>query len=75
MQIFFGIHKFGKCDISICESKERLIDCFVNSVFLFDDWTLMKYDFKESATKITFDDIGISDFGVQKIPPNKSVRR
>ena len=62
-QILFGIHKFRKCDISTKEGKERLIDCFVNSVYLFDDYALITCNFKEGTTKITLDDIQNSDFG------------
>ena len=62
-QILFGIHKFRKCDISTKDGKERLIDCFVNSVYLFDDYALVTCNFREGTTKITFDDIENSDFG------------
>ena len=62
-QILFGIYKFRKCDISTKDGKERLIDCFVNSVYLFDDYALVTCNFKEGTTKITFDDIENSDFG------------
>ncbi|MBQ7879906.1 MAG: recombinase family protein, partial [Clostridia bacterium] len=56
-QILFGIHKFRKYDISTKDGKERLIDCFVNNVYLFDDYALITCNFKEGTTKITLDDI------------------
>ncbi len=62
-QILFGIHKFRKCDISTKEGKQRLIDCFVNSVYLFDDYALITCNSKDGTTKITFDDIENSGFG------------
>ena len=62
-QILFGIHKFRKCDITTQEGKKRLIDSFVNSIYLFDDYALVTCNFKEGTTKITFDDIENSGFG------------
>ncbi len=62
-EILFGIHKFRQCDITTQEGKERLIDSFVNSVFLFDDYALITCNFKEETMKITFEDIENSDFG------------
>ena len=55
-QILFVIHKFRKCDITTKEGKKRLIDSFVNSIYLFDDYALVTCNFKEGTTKIMFDD-------------------
>ena len=62
-QILFVIHKFRKCDITTKEGKKRLIDSFVNSIYLFDDYALVTCNFKERTTKIMFDDIENSGFG------------
>ena len=42
--------------------QRKAIDCFVNSVYLFDDYALITCKFKEGTTKITLDDIENSDF-------------
>ena len=62
-QISFGIYKFRNCDISTREGKERLINSFVNSVYLFDDYALITCNFKEEMMKVTLKDIEDSDFG------------
>ena len=36
-QIRFGIEKFKKLDISTKEGKQRLIDGFINAIYLYDD--------------------------------------
>ena len=36
-QILFALHNFCKIDISTQEGKQRLIDGFVNSIYLYDD--------------------------------------
>ena len=63
---------------SLQEGKKRLIDCFVNSVYLFDEYALVVCNFKEGTTKVMIEDIEDSDFGdfveMQKINPNKKVR-
>ena len=75
-QILFGIHKFRDCDISTKEGKERLIDCFVNSVYLFDEYALITCNFREGTTKITIEDIENSDFGdFVKKQKNKSEQK
>ena len=71
-QILFGMHKFRDCDISTPDGKERLINSFVNSVYLFDDYALVTCNFKEGTTKITMEDIENSAFGdFVKIQKNK----
>ena len=62
-QILFGVHKFRKCDIETKEGKERLINGFVNSVYLFDDYALITCNFCEETMKITIEDIENSFFG------------
>ena len=62
-QILFGIHKFRGYDISTNEGKERLINSFVNSVYVFDDYALVTCNFKDGATRISLDDIEDSGFG------------
>ncbi len=62
-EILFGIHKFRQCDITTQEGKKRLLDCFINSVFIFDNYAIVPCNFKEEKTRITVEDIENSDFG------------
>lgn len=48
-QIIFGIEKFKQLDITTLEGKRRLIDGFVNSIYLFDDKITITFNFKDST--------------------------
>ena len=60
-QIQFYILQFRKVDLNTLEGRRRLIDSFVNSVVVYDDYLLVTFNYKEGAEQITFDQIERSD--------------
>lgn len=62
-QILFGLTKFRKSDLTTQEGKQRLIDGFVNRIYLFDDYAIITCNYKEGEEKITFEDIENSELG------------
>ena len=60
-QIQFYILQFRKVDINTLEGRRRLIDSFVNSVVVYDDYLLVTFNYKEGTEQITFDQIERSD--------------
>ena len=60
-QIQFYILQFRKVDINTLEGRRRLIDSFVNSVVVYDDYLLVTFNYKEGTERITFDQIERSD--------------
>ncbi|MGN0808126.1 MAG: recombinase family protein, partial [Candidatus Coproplasma sp.] len=62
-QILFGLTKFRKLDLSTQEGKQRLIDGFVNRIYLFDDYAIITCNYKDGEEKITFEDIENSELG------------
>ena len=56
-QIRFGIEKFKKLDISTQEGKQRLIDGFINSIYLFDDKLSITFNFKDGSRTVSFSEI------------------
>ena len=56
-QIRFGIEKFKKLDISTQEGKQRLIDGFINSIYLFDDKLTITFNFKDGSRTASFSEI------------------
>ncbi|MBO5046757.1 MAG: hypothetical protein J6C93_07835 [Clostridia bacterium] len=52
-QIHFGIEKFKKLDISTKEGKQRLIDGFINAIYLYDDKITFTFNYKD-GTKTVF---------------------
>ena len=63
-QILFGLTKFRKLNLSTREGKQRLIDGFVNRIYLFDDYAIITCNYKDGEEKITFEDMENSDLGV-----------
>jgi len=39
------------------DTRQRLIDIFVNSVYVYDDHAVVTFDYKDSAVTITLKDI------------------
>ena len=60
-QIQFYILQYRKVGTSTLEGRRRLIDGFVNSVVVYDDYILVILNYKEGAEQITFEQIGRSD--------------
>ena len=73
-QIRFGIEKFKKLDISTQEGKQRLIDGFINSIFLFDDKLTITFNFKDGSRTVSFSEIEAaknSDIDCVAAPQNR----
>ena len=52
-QIRFGIEKYKKLDLSTQEGKQRLIDGFINAIYLYDDRIIFTYNFKDGSETVT----------------------
>ena len=59
--VTFWIYRFRKLDVSKLEERRRLIDSFVNSVTIFDDYILITFNYKDGETRLDFKDIESSD--------------
>ena len=69
-QIQFYILQFRKVDTNTLEGRRRLIDGFVNSVVVYDDYILVTFNYKEGAERITFEQIERSDLSSFGGPKN-----
>jgi DNA invertase Pin-like site-specific DNA recombinase len=56
-QIRFGIEKFRKLDISTKEGKKRLIDGFINAIYLYDDKVTFTFNYKDSTKTISLTEL------------------
>ena len=59
--VTYWICRFRIMDVTQLEERRRLIDSFVNSVTIFDDYILITFNYAEGSKRITFDDIKSSD--------------
>ena len=60
-QISFFIYRFRELDVSKQEHRQRLIDSFVNAVYLYDDKIIITFNYKDGSKTITLEDIESSD--------------
>ncbi|MBQ8727956.1 MAG: recombinase zinc beta ribbon domain-containing protein [Oscillospiraceae bacterium] len=56
-QIEFWIMQFAKTDFKDEEQKQRLIDIFINSVFVYEDRLVVFLNFKEGEVALSLDDV------------------
>lgn len=56
-QILFWFHRLRKMDVKKLEHRRRLIDSFINSIYLYDDHMVITFNYKDGAKTITFEEI------------------
>ena len=56
-QILFYLHKFRVLDMSKQSHRQRLIDTFINRIYLYDDKLVITFNHKDGAQTITLSDI------------------
>jgi len=56
-QVIFWIHRFRTLDITKPEQRQRLIDSFVNAIYLYDDKLVITFNYKEGCKTVELCDI------------------
>ena len=69
-QIEDWIMKFAKSDLSSPEQKQKIIDVFINSVYVYDDKMVVFLNYKDGERCVRFGELDI-----KKIKPNTSDER
>lgn len=73
-QIRFGIEKFGKLDIAPKEGKQRLIDGFINAIYVYDDKITFTFNYKDGTRTVMLSELSDgknnSDLKCQGAPNN-----
>lgn len=62
-QVVFCFHRFRKLDTKKLEHRRRLIDNFVNAIFVYDDRITFTFNYKDGTKTITFAELEESDLG------------
>ncbi len=70
-QLLFAFSNLRKIDITTQEGKQRLIDTFVNSIYLYDDCFIITFNYKGQAKTVTFEQLNSSSL-TSKGSPNRS---
>ena len=74
-QILFALYNFRKIDISTQEGKQRLIDVFVNSIYLYDDHFVITYNYKGQSKTVTFEELNSSPLTAKGSPTKNTGNR
>ena len=56
-KIVFCLTRFHKLDTTNLEHRKRLVDSFINAIYLFNDRIVFTFNYKDGSRTITFDDI------------------
>ncbi len=62
-QIRFGIEKFKQLDISSKEGKQRLIDGFINAIYLYDDKITFTFNYKDGTKTVFLSEVNCTPSG------------
>ena len=62
-QIVFWFHRFRKLDAKKFDHRRRLINSFVNAIFLYDDRITFTFNYKDGSKTITFAEFEKSGLG------------
>lgn len=74
-QITFFLYQFRKIDTHDEDERQRLIDSFVNAVFVYDDKIVMTFNYKCGARVVKLTDLNSSDLVGHRPPKITGIER
>ena len=69
------LQQFQTMGLETKEQKQRLIDCFVNSVYLYDDKIVITFNYKEVSKTITLKEVNGSIIEWSGAPKNTPTQK
>ncbi|MBR3766743.1 MAG: recombinase family protein [Clostridia bacterium] len=69
-QLLFALYNYRKLDMSVQSDRQKLIDSFVNSIYLYDDHFIITFNYKNTSKKVSLKEINSSSL-TSSTPPNK----
>ena len=70
-EIVFGIERFASLDVTTHEGRQKLIDGFINSVFLYDDRIVLNFNGTREAHTLTLEEVKSSGSADKPQPKKK----
>ncbi len=61
-QILFWLTKMKDSDILNDDNRERIVDTFINSIYVYDDKVVINYNCREDSETILPDNLGESSY-------------
>ena len=71
-QVLYWLHRFRVIDITQQDQRQRLIDGFVNAVFLYDDKIVLTFNYKDGSKTLSLQEIESSDLLGDGLPNEKT---
>ena len=63
-EISFFLHRFRNIDVTVPEQRQRLIDCFINAVYVYDDKIVLVFNYKNGTKTVKLNELRGSDLNV-----------
>jgi Site-specific recombinases, DNA invertase Pin homologs len=67
-QLLFWLHRFRALDITNPAHRQRLVDSFVNAIYLYDDKIVLMFNYKEGSKTLDLADIECSSLSAGGAP-------
>lgn len=71
-EIDFFLHRFRDTNVTDEQERQRLIDCFVNAVFVYDDKIVLTFNYKDGTKTVSLADVNGSD--LEKTSPANNTK-
>lgn len=63
------LRRFRDTDVTVPEQRQRLIDCFINAVYVYDDKIVLVFNYKNGTKTVKLNELKGSDLNMA-CPPN-----
>jgi hypothetical protein len=67
-QILFWLHQFRKYDFTNEEQRQRLVDTFINALYVFDDKVVFALNYRDGTETVSLSELGCSDLDSFAVP-------
>ena len=73
-QILFRFERFRQGDPSVSAYQRNIIDCFVNSVYIFDDRFVVNFNYRDGDKMVSLQEVKSSFLGGNRSPLRNGLR-
>ena len=66
--VIYWLCRFRKTNTDVLEERQRLVDSFVNSIYIYDDDILITFNYQDGSSRIPFEEMKSSDMNSTSVP-------
>lgn len=71
--IRYWFHRFRKMDSTLLKNRQKLVDCFVNSIVLYDDRVEFFFNFRKGANILSLEELEKGSCLFDTLPPDQGI--